>query len=680
MIYFISKQKSLIEDVDSFRKKPINISSDMSKVTSYLDNLNSKMFTLDTETDDLDPHTNTLLLIQVGDDKDQYVVDFRHPEIHKLFPYLADDSYLKLLANAKFDYKQIWKHCGIHIDNVYDVLLMDRLIYNGVFTKIEERIFKLENKYGRFSLEGLGIKYLKRRLDKAVRSTFVGHKGDFTESQIIYAAGDIDVPYLLKPILDEKIIQYSLEKVAELENKVTVAFAEMEFNGILLDINRWMEIYQINVDKLQKVEENLDQIIREDPELFQKYGIGKQLGMFAGTDKRDVKIKWSSSKQKAELLGDTLGFDLLVKDKKSGEYKNSVDINVIQKYKDEHPLIKPLIKYSEISKLISAYGDKFLKHLNDSTKRIHGEIFQIKDTGRTGMGNPNMQNIPAKTSEDTPSFRSCFVAPPGKKLITTDYSNMELRIVADKSGEKVLIDAFLRGEDVHSSMAMMIQKTVFGKQVKISKTENSDLRYESKTITFLIIYGGSEFKLKDELQIVIERATELIQAYFRSFPKLKAFSDSLKSFGVRKGYIRTFKPYNRIRWFPQMKKLRFLKNIRDLNKEQYKTAMKLKGEIERASSNTPVQGSAADIMKRACYDLHKKIIIFNQRNNVDFPDNNDRVKLVLQVHDEIVSEVPDGFCDEIAELTKKVMERAGIEVMTHIPMVAEPNIDTKWDH
>ena len=678
MIYFITEQKFTV--VDENYSKAITYSSDMDIVIHYLDTLSPKMFTLDTETTDLDPHTNTLLLIQVGDDKDQYVIDFRHPEVYKIYPYLADDSYIKLVANGKFDAKQIWKHCGVHIDNLYDVLLVDRIIYNGLLTEIEERIFKSENKYGRFSLEGLAIKYLKRNMDKTVRASFIGHKGDFIEGQIIYAADDIDIPYLLKPILDEKLEKYGLQEVAKLENQVTVAFAEMEFNGIGINLNTWDYIYQLNVKELKNIEENLDQIIKDDPELNRKYGIGKQLGLFAGTDKRDIKIKWSSPKQKAELLGNTLGFDIIVKDKKTGDYKESTDINVLKQYKDQHPLIKPLIKYSELGKLISSYGEKFLRHLNPETKRIHGEIFQIKDTGRTGMGKPNMQNIPAKTEKDKPSFRSCFISPPGKKLITSDYSNMELRIIADKSEEETLIKAFQAGEDVHSSMAMMIQKVVFNKDIFISKTENPELRYQSKTITFLIAFGGSEFKLKGELEITLEEAAELITAYFTAFPKLKKFSNNLKRFGIKKGYIRTFAPYHRLRWFPDFRKYKELVRIQHLTDGQKKLLMKIKGKIQRASSNTPVQGSAADIMKKACYNLHKSLIQFNKDNGMYSPDNHERVKLILQVHDEIVSEVADEHCEYIANLTKSIMEEAGKDVMTTLDMVAEPNIDTKWDH
>lgn len=675
MIVFISEQKMLLHP-------QIRCTKDIKELTDYLDNLEEKTVVHDTETTGLDPHSCTLLLNQLGDDKMQFVVDQRHPDINKIIPYLESTEYLKIYANAKFDYKQIWHHMKTHIWNLYDVLLAERCIYNGIMTAATEAMYKNEHGFGRFSLAGLSMHYLMESLDKGIRASFINHSGDFSAEQILYAASDIGIPYRIYKKQIKVVEQYKLKELVQLENDVTPAFAEMEYNGIGIDVEQWNILYKENVKSLKNIEIQLDNIITSDSvseDIRKKYTIGKQLGLFEGTDKRDCKIKWSSPKQKVELL-ENLGFDTWIIDDKDKQEKQSSDIKVLKKYKDDHPLIPILIDYGETKKSIDAYGDKFLRHINPVTGRIHTEYFQIKNTGRVASSKPNMQNIPPKKIFNNIGFRDCFVPKDGNSFNTADYSNMELRIIADKSDEDVLLDAFKRGEDVHSTMAMMIQKIGFGRDIKVSKTENSEYRTESKTITFALAFGASEFKVSEQLGITMELASDLINAYFKAMPKLKQFFNSLKLAGTTHGFIRTFKPYNRLRWFPEFKEYKTLLSIPNKDKGQFRRMMILKGGIERESSNTPIQGSAADIVKKALVMIHKRFIEINKKYNSDDPQNHSRVKLLLQVHDEILSESPDELSEIIKEDVKFLMEMAGTDVVNKIKMECEPNTGKHWDH
>lgn len=664
MIYFISNQY--------IESEKFTCIDNIQIVCDYLESVD--VFTLDTETTGLDPRLSDILLIQVGDDEVQFVIDVRLQDFQAIFKYLIDETKCKILVNAKFDYKQLLVKYNIRVNNMFDVLTVDRILYNGLMGVKEESMYKKEHGYGRFSLAGLAKKYLNIRMSKEERNSFIGHKGDFTENQILYAAGDIDVPYIIKKKQDQQLELYSLSTLAyEVENPVIAAFAEMELNGLYLNTDKWRVLIEQNIKKLQEISDKLDQIIVSDEGLYQRFGRAQQLGIFAGTDGRKCVIKWSSPKQKITLLR-SLGFDLWVKDKTTREMKESVDINVLTKYKDQHPLIPLMIEYGETSKNVSSYGEKFLKHINETTNRVHTEIFPIKDTGRTGSGNPNLQNIPSDTA-----YRNCFEAQyPNRTFIVADYSNMELRIIAEKSKEQTLIVAFLNNEDVHSSMAMMIQKVVYKKDVIVSKYENEQLRTESKTITFLIAFGGSAYKLKDQLSITMEEAQQLIDAYFRAFPKLKEFTEGLQNFGIQKGYIRTYKPYSRLRWFPQKAEYDNLKRIYEKTEYQFKRMMTIRGDIMRASSNTPVQGSAADIMKIACKKVLDYLVWFSDELSINDFNNPDRPLLCMQIHDEMIIECNEEHAEQIAKQVGIIMENAGKGVMEIIPMIAEPNITKVW--
>lgn len=667
MIYFISNQKLVSNKFETI--------NDISIVTKYLKEIpeEEKMFTLDTETTGLDPYTSEILLVQVGDSKDQYVIDARLESLKEIFPFIEDQTFTKILANAKFDYKQLLKHYNIRINNIFDVLTADRIIYNGMMGLKEESMYKKEHGHGRFSLAGLAMKYLKKYMPKEERNSFVNHKGDFTEAQVIYAAGDIDIPYLIKPLQDVVLKKYSLSKLCyEIENPVIAAFSEMELSGMYLNPVKWDIIGKQNIALKEKLAYELDEAVVNDPILAKKFKRDQQLGMF-GVEGRKCIVKWSSSPQKIKVLKE-LGLDLWVIDKETKMPKESVDINVLTKYKNEHKLVSTLIDYSKVSKNVSSYGKKFLRHVNPVTNRVHTSIFAIKETGRTGSGDPNLQNIPAETS-----YRKAFEAlGDNRTFIVIDYSNMELRMIAEKSGEKTLIDAFLKGEDVHSSMAMMIQKVVYGKDVIVSKYENSHLRTESKTITFLIAYGGSEYRLKDVLNISIEEAKNLIDSYFLAFPKLKEFTQSLQDFGIKKGYIRTFKPYSRLRWFPTHKEFLNLNRIWEKTDTQKKRMMSVRGEIMRAASNTPIQGSAADIMKKACVMMNNRLIEFSKDNNIYGFDNPNRPLLCMQIHDEMIIECNIEHAKQLSEDAAFLMERAAADVMEVIPLIAEPNISKEW--
>lgn len=675
MKYFISDQEIYSDEFQTV--------TDENVLYGFIERLEKNIFAADTEATGLDIKLANPLLIQIGDNIDQYAYDVRIglKRLQPILKLLQDPSYIKVFANVKYDYKILWHNFSIHLNNVEDVLLDDRCIYNGLVTEIEEALFKRENDHGRFSLEGLAVKHLHSKMNKAVRASFINHTGDFSINQILYALDDIHIPYNLYFVLQDLLDKYGLKKTASIENGSSLGFAEMEYNGIRINTKRWNEIYIENVKELENVESLLDAEVRNNKELSSKYIIGKQLGILEEFDERDCKINWRSPPQKVKIINQ-LGYGeyIWVKDKKTKELKQSAGAEVLKKLTrpdnglEQNPIIPLMVEHGEIGKSVSSYGKKFLRHVKDNN-RVHTEIFQIKKTGRVGSGKPNLQNI--KSDSD---YRECFIASPGNTLVVADYSNMELRLIADKSGEESLIEAFLNNEDVHSKMAMVIQKVAFGRDINISKTENPHLRSESKTITFAIAYGGSAYRISDVLNIEYSKAEELLNQYFKAFPKLKVLFNSLSTFGTKYGYIRTYKPYSRIRWFPEYREYKSLAKIYKKSKAQFTKFKQIEGAIGRESSNTPIQGSAADIVKKAICMLVERHIEFNKKYGMDHPLNYDRWRLLLQVHDEIISEVKEEYAEEVANDKKFIMEMAANDVMTKLPMLAEPVITKTWKH
>lgn len=595
---------------------------------------------VDTETEGFDFTCKKMIMFQIGDEDRQYVIDTRTISIEPLRSILEDPDAIKVFHNAKFDYKFIKKWAGITCEGIYDTFLSERVINCG----------KSDVKYG---LKDVCKKYLNIELNKDVRNQFIGLTGQpYRDDQIIY--GGKDVQYLLG-VMDHQlplISKYKLENVIDLENAVVSAFADIEYNGLDLDVKEWKKLETTNEFEAFKLEKELDDHILTDDRFTKFRARYIQADMFTPIDElRKVDVKWTSPKQ---VLG---VFNTII------PKLDNVNGKEMFKHRFKFKIIDTYIKYKEAMKLCTSYGDAFLKNLAADNK-IHTNFHQILDTGRVSSSKPNMQQIPADNK-----FRNCFTAPQGWSFVSADYSSQELNVIAFGSKDPVWINALKNDEDLHSKCAELVygekwldsaeQDCAYMKsKQKCNCKEHKKLRTNVKTINFGLAYGMGPHKLADTLNIDTDSAKRLIEDYFKAFPSIKGFLEKLGNFGKKYGYIKTFPPYNRRRWFTN-----WFPKIWDS-----KTAKMELGSIERASKNTPIQGASADMTKLALYMLRKLI-----------NDNNLPVKLVMTVHDQIDTICKDTYVDKWSQVMKLTMEHAAEKIVTNGLLKAEVTVSNCWE-
>jgi len=497
---------------------------------------------LDTETTGFDPHTCKILTQQFGTEDDQFVIDNNTIDTTYFKPILDSDR-LFILQNAKFDLRFFLK-LGINIRNVYDTFLVECILTTG----LEDR---------KLGLDAIAMKYCNVVLDKTIRGGI--HREGLTTKVIKYCADDVTY---LKQIMDkqlEQVEQYNLQNVVNLENQVTRVFAKMEYIGISINKEKWLEVSEITEKGTIEIESKLDNILKAEPKLA-KYVPKYIQGNLFDFEERELDINWGSPLQKLNILKD-LGFDT-----------DSTGDRFLQINKDKHPLIKELINYNRYSKLASAFGKEFLKFINKNTGRIHYNVWQILSTGRISVSEPNLNQIPSK-GELGKQIRNCFIPQQGYKIVGGDYSGMELRIIAEFSKDLLWVNAFNDGQDLHSVLCSATfdipitdvkQETPFKKGVSYRDIQ--------KTINFGLAYGMSKFKLADTMQIPVGEADKIIKKFFKVVPKVEQFLNGLGELAKARGYIKSGQPYGRIRWFDGFdNKGNFIRQ----------------GEIERAGKNTP---------------------------------------------------------------------------------------------
>ena len=595
---------------------------------------------VDTETEGLDFLSKKLLMFQIGDQEHQFVIDTRAVSIEPLRDILQSTTICKILHNVKFDYKFIKQWAGIVLENTWDTMVVDQVIYNG----------KLNYRY---SLAALADRYLNLIVDKSIRNRFIDLKGQpFDDAEILYGAKDVEYLTLIKKHQDELILTHDLAEITGLENETALGLADVEFNGIKLDISKWTEIADISDKEMHNYEDKLDQYILTDDNYaaFRKKYIQQDL-FIDNSELRKVDVKWSSPLQCLNVL--------------KTDIPELEDVNGknLYKYRSTNSFINDYVKYKEIAKLATSYGQEFLKNVGKDG-RVHTNFKQILTTGRIASSKPNMQQIPADNQ-----FRRCFVTEEDHVYVSADYSSQELCIIAVGSKDPVWLKALELGEDLHSICADLVYgedwassaesdcKFVAAKQ-KCDCKEHKRLRTNVKTINFGLAYGMGPQKLSDTLQISMEEAESLIEKYFSVFPSIKKFLESLGNYGKKYGHIKTFAPYRRIRWFDEW--FPGIETRYDKKKEL--------GTIERASKNTPIQGTGADMTKLALVLIRAYI-----------RDNNLNVKVVMTVHDQIDTVCHKDFAEEWAKNLRNLMEEAAKQILNTDLLKADPNITDKWE-
>ena len=564
---------------------------------------------VDTEGTALDPFSSTLLLFQIADKNKAYIFDARKiKDFSPVKKILEDSKKLKLTQNGKFDYEVLKVSLGIAMRNIYDTMLAEALLNAGLSSNARLSSLKL-----------LAKKYLDVDLKKEIRESFVTG-GRITKDQLEYAAMDVLV---LFPIFDKqyaKIKAESLTKTAKLEFAVLPVVGEMELRGININAEKWRR----NLQGLKEKRDLLAQQIQNEVRPLYKNSQADLFGNMGNV------INLNSQKQLLELFNDKLGLDF-----------PSTGVAVLQKF--PHPVAKMLLEYRGYEKLLSAFGENMLSKLNKKTKKLHPDFFQLgAATGRFSCSNPNLQQIPRDAT-----FRSCFSASKGYKLVNADYSQAELRILAEYSKDPVFVRAYKENADLHTITASQMYNVPFDKVTK-------EMRQATKTINFGLMYGRGAVSIGMQIGISSDEAKKLLDKYFSIYAGVKKWLDKAARTAVQKGYAETI--LGRKRWFvlPDKADPNYIREI---------------GSIERAAKNHPIQGTSADMTKLA--------LVFIQER---FEKEGIKGGIVHTVHDEIVSEVVEEQAEFAAKIQQEEMERAGKTFLREVPVVAEVTVSDVWEH
>jgi len=600
---------------------------------------------VDTETTGLDFIDEKVIMFQIGNAEDQYIIDTRGISLEPLREFLESKSTLKIFHNAKFDLNFIRSSFGIECENVHDTMLCEQILHCGRKSK-------------RYSLAAVMKDYIGVEMEKETRIEFLSIGSQpYMLNHIVYGALDVKHLNEIYQKQMELVEQHHLGNVVKLENNCVLTLADIEFNGIGLDTEAWLNNAEVSRCNVENSLTTLDEIVVSD-ETFQEFKSQYiQADMFKAIEEiRKTELKWSSPKQVLEVLRKVLP-----------ELEN-VNGKELLVFANEHDIIKKYIKYKEYSKLYSSYGPTFLKHIR-SDDHIHTSFKQILETGRMSSRNPNMQQIPGNNT-----YRNCFEPKQSDYVfVSADYSSQELCIIAHGSQDPVWLDALSKGQDLHSICANLVYGQKWAdaaeddcnffaqgsdgeiKQAKCDCKAHGKLRKGIKAINFGLAYGAGAATIADQLQIKEEEAEELIKDYFKTFPSIKKFLTNLGNQGKAQGYIRTMSPYFRLRWF---------ENHADYLAGNFREG----GVIERASKNTPIQGTGSDMVKEALILVRRHI-----------KDNDLPVKIVMVVHDQIDTIVQKDYAQEWKGELQALMERAALTIIPNGMLKADPQSSKVWE-
>jgi DNA polymerase-1 len=521
-------------------------------------------------------------------------------------PLFSNENIVWIGQNVKYD-MLVLKWYGIELKGkIYDTMLAHYVI----------------EPEGRRSMDLLSAQYLS--YEPVHIEELIGKKGknqgnmrDVEVEKIKdYAAEDADITLQLKQALHPSLKTKDVEKVFyEVENPLVKVLTDMEFEGIKIDVN-FLNLYS------------------------------KQLEFDAGNAEKNVyagagvKFNLSSPKQLGEVLFEKLQLDPKAKKTKTGQYATGED--VLLKLAHTSPIVEDILVYRELTKLKSTYVDALPLMINRKTGRVHTSYAQaVAVTGRLSSNNPNLQNIPIRTDRGKEIRKAFIPRDENHILISADYSQIELRIVAGISGDVNMVDAFKHGKDIHTATAAKVYNVA---EADVTK----EMRYKAKSVNFGIIYGQGAFGLADNLGISRTEAKEIIDNYKKEFNGITKYMDDMINFAREHGYVQTI--MGRKRW------------LRDINSSNFT----VRGFAERNAINSPIQGTAADMIKMAMIRIHAAMKKANMRS-----------KMILQVHDELVF---DAAKDELDELKPLILEnmKAALPLPNEVPVEAEVGVGENW--
>ena len=575
-------------------------------------------FAIDTETTSLDAHQTNLVGISISYaiGKACYIPishkDYKNLNEEKIIkilkPFLEDHSIKKIGQNIKFDYIIFFKR-GIDMNSMEDTMLMSYVLDAGKNRHNMDTLSEihLEHKTIQFKdLVGTGKKQI-----------------NFSEVDVNiakdYAAEDADITYRLYKIFSNSLKTENLTNIYEIFEKPLIKIlAKMEILGIKLDEK-----------SLKKLSVKFDKKIKElEQQIFK-------------LSKKEFNI--GSTKQLGEIMYNELKIASLKKTKK-GSFATSASVLEDLAFKG-HDFPKLILEWRQTSKLKNTYSDTLPEHINKKTNRIHTSfLLAATTTGRLASSDPNLQNIPIKTEEGK-DIRKAFIAEKNKKLISADYNQIEMRILADLADVKELKKAFINNDDIHSLTASQ----VFGVDIK---KVNPEMRRKAKAINFGIIYGISQYGLAKQIGVSNLEAEDFLNSYFLKFPEIKEYMSETIKFCRKSGYVSNI--FGRKTHITGINDKNF--NVRNFQ--------------ERAAINAPIQGSASEIMRLAMIRLNEKI---NDEKNQSF-------KMLLQIHDELIFEVDEKKLNQCSKIIKETMTSVKDSNLHSfsIPLLVDVNSGENW--
>jgi len=512
----------------------------------------------------------------------------------------------KVAHNAKYDYIMMARY-GLAVSPLtFDTMIAEFVIDPGsrnlglkglAFVRLGEQMTEIEE------LIGKG----KNQLSMAEVDV---------ELAAAYAAADAEITLRLMPILREDLKRVgSMKLMEEIEMPLITILADMEMSGVLLDLDFFSEMS----DELQN---RLNEIAKQVYE-----SVGKEFNL-------------NSTQQLSEVLFNRLRLEPPDRSRKTASGHYSTSAAVLENLRGKHEVVDWVLEHRELSKLKSTYLDALPNAVNPTTGRVHTSYSQTGAvTGRLSSSNPNLQNIPIRT-ELGRRVRNGFIAGPGNVLLSVDYSQIELRIVAHMAEDEGMLTAFRQGQDIHATTAGAIYSVPLEAVTK-------EMRRHAKAINFGLIYGMSAFGLTRSTELTLAESQDFVEAYFQKFPGVKRYLDGIRKIAAEQGYVETL--LGRRRYFPM------LKNPTNIN---------LKNREEREAINAPIQGTAADIMKIAMLKIPEALLKAGLNG-----------KMLLQVHDEIVLECPESELDATARMVRETMEAA---YPLSIPLLTEARWGPNW--
>ena len=561
-------------------------------------------------------------------ENEAYYIDIKNDEkIQELKEIFENDKILKI---------------GIDLGRVYILLRQEGIDFKGINYDASISAYILNPTNNKLKLNDLAEQYLEIDVNEILGDSKSAKVEQINLFDAMQGAG---LSGSNKEKLEEEKIKEEQEKTQKAEEKKCTLYAYI--------IYKLQEITMKKLEEINAVDlfNNIDMptvTVLANMQWNGMYADLEELNKFGKQLKEQLEIKTkmiyemageefniNSTKQLGEILFEKMKLPV-VKKTKSGY---STDVDVLEKLKSEDPIISEILDYRQLMKLNSTYVEGLKLYINPKTKRIHSFFHQtITATGRISSTEPNLQNIPTRF-ELGKQVRKIFKPEPGKVYIDADYSQIELRVLAHMSEDTHMVQAFKDGEDIHRQAASKVFKTPMEEVTK-------EQRSNAKAVNFGIVYGISDFGLGEQLGISRKIAKQYIEEYLQEYAGIKNFMDDMKEKAKETGYVETL--FNRRRYIPELKSNNYM--VRQFG--------------ERAAMNTPIQGTAADIMKIAMINVYKKLI-----------EENLEAKIILQVHDEMMIEAPLAEAEKVKEIVKTEMESA---IKLNVPLIAEVSEAENW--